>query len=156
MITLPITNLYLQGWEHPVATPRGLTALAALLAAGVRVAAGADNLRDPFNPVGRGDALETASLLVTAGHLDFEQALDAVTAGARSVMHLPPAGVFPGATADLLAVRAGSVGEAIAFAPMDRMVFHAGRLVATTSVSTQIAPHPEPLLAGSPSRGSRA
>ncbi|BDZ45676.1 amidohydrolase family protein [Naasia aerilata] len=54
IISLPITNLYLQGWERPVATPRGLTALRALLDAGVRVAAGADNIRDPFNPVGRG------------------------------------------------------------------------------------------------------
>jgi cytosine deaminase len=68
IISLPITNLYLQGWQHPVGTPRGLTALRALLDAGVRVAAGADNVRDPFNPVGRSDALETASLLVSAGH----------------------------------------------------------------------------------------
>ncbi len=74
IISLPITNLYLQGWEHPVSTPRGLTALRALLDAGVRVAAGADNVRDPFNPVGRSDALETASLLVTAGHLTLDEA----------------------------------------------------------------------------------
>ena len=79
IISLPITNLYLQGWDHPVATPRGLTALRRLLDAGVRVAAGADNVRDPFNPVGRSDALETASLLVTAGHLSLEEAVTAVT-----------------------------------------------------------------------------
>ncbi|WP_309711988.1 amidohydrolase family protein, partial [Pseudolysinimonas sp.] len=42
IITLPITNLYLQGWEHAVATPRGLTAVRALLDAGVRLGAGAD------------------------------------------------------------------------------------------------------------------
>src|SRR5207247_1082427 len=58
VICLPITNLYLQGWDHPVSTPRGLTALRTFLDAGVRVGAGADNLRDPFNPVGRGDPLE--------------------------------------------------------------------------------------------------
>jgi len=29
------------------------------------VAAGGDNLRDPFHPVGRGDALEVAALMVT-------------------------------------------------------------------------------------------
>ena len=40
IITLPITNLYLQGWEHPVSTPRGMTAVRALLDAGVRLAAG--------------------------------------------------------------------------------------------------------------------
>ena len=67
--------------------------------------AGADNVRDPFNPVGRSDALETASLLVTAGHLSLAEAVAAVTDGARSVMSLPRAGVSAGARADLLAVR---------------------------------------------------
>ncbi len=51
------------------ATPRGLTALRPLLDAGVTLAAGADNLQDPFNVVGRGDPFETAALLVMAGHL---------------------------------------------------------------------------------------
>lgn len=156
VISLPITNLYLQGWETPVATPRGLTALHALLKAGVRVAAGADNLRDPFNPVGRGDALETASLLVTAGHLSLEQAIDAVTSGARSVMHLPPAGPVEGAVADLVAVRASSLGEAIAFASPERHVLHRGRLVASTTLTATIAePAPEAALAGSTTPGSR-
>jgi cytosine deaminase len=139
IISLPITNLYLQGWEHPVATPRGLTALRALLDAGVRVAAGADNLRDPFNPVGRGDALETASLLVTAGHLDFAEALHLITDGARDVMGLPAAGPVVGRIADLLAVRAANAGEAIAFGPADRFVLHAGHLVSRTTASTETA-----------------
>src|SRR4051794_41515560 len=79
IISLPITNLYLQGWDSPVATPRGLTALRALLDAGVRVAAGADNVRDPFNPLGRCDPLETAMLLVTAAHLTPAEAIHLVT-----------------------------------------------------------------------------
>ncbi len=139
IISLPITNLYLQGWEHPVSTPRGLTALRALLDAGVRVGAGADNVRDPFNPVGRGDALETASLLVTAGHLELHEAITAVTAGARSVMSLPPAGPAVGARAELLAIRAGSLGEAIATASPDRYVIHDGRLVAHSHVVQEFA-----------------
>ena len=39
------------------------------------VAAGADNIRDPFNPLGRTDPLETASLLAAAAHLTPAQAL---------------------------------------------------------------------------------
>ncbi len=61
---------------------RGLTAVAALRDAGVPVAAGADNIRDPFNPLGRTDPLETASLLAAAAHLTPAQALAAVTADA--------------------------------------------------------------------------
>lgn len=139
VIALPITNLYLQGWQTPVATPRGITALRPLLDAGVRVAAGADNLRDPFNPMGRGDALETASLLVTAGHLSIEEAVHAVTNGARSVLGLPPAGAQVGAVADLLVIRAASLADAVAFAPADRTVLRAGRIVATTSTVTTLA-----------------
>ena len=139
IISLPITNLYLQGWEHPVSTPRGLTALRPLLDAGVRVGAGADNVRDPFNPVGRSDALETASLLVTAGHLSLEEAYGAVSDGARSVMNLPRAGVRVGARAELLAVRGSSLSETIANASADRYVIHAGSLVAHSEVSYTVA-----------------
>lgn len=152
IISLPITNLYLQGWQQPVATPRGLTALRALIDGGVLVAAGGDNVRDPFNPVGRADALETASLLITAGHLDFDEAIAAVTTNAREVMHLPPAGPEVGAAADLLAVRAGSLGEAIAFGSPDRIVLHQGRLVAESHVDTRVAV-PAPSIALQPARG---
>ncbi|WP_285597427.1 amidohydrolase family protein [Kineosporia sp. NBRC 101731] len=134
VISLPITNLYLQGWEHPASTPRGLTALRAFLDAGVPVAGGADNLRDPFNPVGRGDALETASLLVTAGHLTLDEAYQAVCSSARSVLGLPPAGAEPGHIADFLAVQGASLGEVIAAAPAQRRVIHRGALVARSSV----------------------
>ena len=149
IISLPITNLYLQGWEHPVSTPRGLTALRQLLDAGVRVGAGADNVRDPFNPVGRSDALETASLLVTAGHLSLAEAVAAVSDGARSVMSLPRAGVSVGARAELLAVRGRTLSDVVANAPADRYVIHAGRLVShsvTTHETAVPAPSRTPIL----------
>ena len=139
VIALPITNLYLQGWEADHAVPRGIAPIGRLKAAGVRVAAGADNVRDPFNPVGRCDHLETASLLVAAGHLAPADALDAVTTGARDVMNLPFAGPVAGARADLVAVRAASLGDAVAFADADRVVLHRGRLVSRTTVTTVTA-----------------
>ena len=83
VIALPHTNLFLQGREHQSRMPRALTAVTALRAAGVNVAAGADNLQDPFNPVGRGDPLETAGLMVMAAHLLPDEALATVTAAAR-------------------------------------------------------------------------
>jgi len=153
IISLPITNLYLQGWQHPVSTPRGITALRALLDAGVRVGAGADNVRDPFNPVGRSDALETASLLVSAGHLTLDEAYAAVSSGARSVMSLPIAGVQVGAVAELLAVRGSTLSDVIANASADRFVIHAGRLVAQSTVTYDVA---APLSSLNPSTPSLA
>jgi cytosine deaminase len=76
---------------------------------------------------------------VTAGHLGFEDALALVTDNARDVMGLPAAGAEPGRVADLLAVRAANLGEAIAFAPGDRFVISAGRLVSRTTVQTETA-----------------
>ncbi|MFF2084475.1 amidohydrolase family protein [Nocardia sp. NPDC058176] len=139
IVSLPITNLYLQGWDRPVATPRGLTALSALLAAGVPVAAGADNVRDPFNPVGRSDALETASLLITAGHLPPAQAVHLVTDGARAVLGLPAAGVRVGARAELLAVRGTGLLDIVANAPADRIVIRDGAIVSISRTDHRTA-----------------
>lgn len=140
VISLPITNLYLQGWQHPTLTPRGITALRALIDGGVRVGAGADNVRDPFNPVGRSCAFETASLLVSAGHLSPAESWHLVSGGARDVMGLPAAGPRAGAAAELLAVRAQSLTEAVATGPADRLVIHRGRLVSRSELHSTLAP----------------
>lgn len=139
IIANPITNLYLQGWQHDTSTPRGLVPARELLDAGARFAAGADNVRDPFNPLGRSDGLETAMLLVVAGHLTTAEAYAAVSTGARDVMRLPAAGPVVGARADLLAVRGVDLAEVVACAPADRMVLRAGRLVARTTTQLELA-----------------
>lgn len=133
VVTLPQTNLFLQGRGRPVATPRGLTAIAALHDAGARVAAGADNVQDPFNLLGRSDPLETAALLVLAGHVPPDRALDMVSHDVRATMGLPPAGVVPGRRADLLAIGAPTIRGALATAPHDRIVLRGGRVVATST-----------------------
>ncbi|MGF1662765.1 MAG: amidohydrolase family protein [Kineosporiaceae bacterium] len=137
VVALPQTNLYLQGRDRPSAAPRGLTAVRALLDAGVTVAAGGDNVQDPFNPLGRGDPLEAAALLVAAGHLQPAEAYRAVSDGARRAMGLAPVAVAAGCPADLLAVRAGSVAEALATLTPDRVVVRRGRVVARTRVTRE-------------------
>ena len=119
VIALPQTNLFLQGRDHQQAMPRAVTAIAALRCAGVRVGAGGDNLQDPFNPVGRADPLETAALMVVAGHLLPDDALASVSTVSRSILGLPDG--------DLVAIRADSVREAIAFATADRVVLRSAR-----------------------------
>jgi cytosine deaminase len=138
VVVLPQTNLFLQARGIATAPPRGLTALRALADAGVTVAGGADNLQDPFITVGRADPLETAALLVMAGHMTPVAAFDAVTIGARAAMGLPPVRVEAGAPAELLAIRAPSVRAAVADAPADRIVFAKGRLVARTAIERTI------------------
>jgi cytosine/creatinine deaminase len=132
VVALPSSNLYLQGRAHQEAMPRGLTALRALRGAGVNVAAGADNLQDPFNLVGRGDCLETAALMVMAGHQLPDDAYHSVSSASRRALGLQVAGLSPGDVADLVLVPAASVREAVAFAPADRVVLRNGVVVAGT------------------------
>ncbi len=138
VITLPQTNLFLQGREHRVGTPRGLTAVNALLDAGVTVAAGADNVQDPFNLVGRSDPLETAALMVMAGHRLPADAYAMVSNTARRVMGLAPVNFEPGDPADLVAIDAPSLRAAVADAPMSRRTYHRGRLVAQADQRTRL------------------
>ena len=125
VVALPQTNLFLQARGVAVAPPRGLTALGALDAAGVNVCAGADNLQDPFCTVGRGDPLETAALMVMAGHDSPEQAYARVSERARAAIGVPADG-------DVLAIRASTLREAVASAPADRVVIRKGEVVSGT------------------------
>ncbi len=131
VVALPHTNLFLQGREFATATPRGLTAVASLRRAGVKVAVGADNLQDPFNPIGRGDPLESAALAILTAHLLPHEAFDSVSKQARAVIGLASSGPKVGDVADLMLIPAGSIREAIANTPPRKLVFYKGRIVSS-------------------------
>ena len=137
VVTLPQTNLWLQGRDAGPAARRGLTAVAALRAAGVTVAAGADNIRDPFNPLGRADPLETASLLAAAAHLPPPQALAAVSTNGWTALGRPPAALRPGSPAIFVAVAAADASDAVAGSPTDRIVIRGHRIVARTRAAQE-------------------
>jgi cytosine/creatinine deaminase len=129
VIALPQTNLYLQGRHTEEGKPRGLTAVAALHRAGVKVAAGGDNIQDPFNPMGRADPLEAASLFLSAGQVDPAAAFDAVTASARSVCGWPGVALEVGCPADLVALPGSGLREAMAEASTPRVVVRRGKVI---------------------------
>jgi cytosine deaminase len=115
------------GRPGPAATPVRL-----LRAAGVRVAAGGGALRDPANPVGRGDPLEAAFLLAARRACEPADAYAAIAGRARAAMGLPEVRVEAGFPGELLAVRGDSVAGALCQA-YSRLVIHRGRIVARTS-----------------------
>lgn len=147
LVTLPITNLYLQSREFSTFKPRGLPPLAEILAAGIPLAAGADNLRDPFNPAGTADPFETTSLLMTAGHLAPAQALAAVSSGARTVLDLPPVGdgshldspqpASQTFDADFILVPDLDMAEVLAGTVHTRTVVHQGKIIAASTLTSQ-------------------
>jgi cytosine deaminase len=106
VVTLPAANLYIQGRGQEMLPPRGLTRVAPLARAGVRIAAASDNIQDPFIPTGSGDMLETARWTLLAGHLHATElpiAYGMATHGAAGLMGLgADYGLKPGARADML------------------------------------------------------
>lgn len=109
-----------------------------LAAARVPLAAGSGALRDPSNPVGRADPLESAYLLSAAGELDPAAAYDAVANQARAALGLAPVRVDAGFPAELLAVRGDSLAGALA-GGHSRLVVHCGRVVSRTSAVREFA-----------------
>jgi cytosine deaminase len=126
---LPQTNLFLQ--ERGVSTrpARAITPIHRLQQAGVVVAAGADNLQDPFNLVGRGDPLEIASLLMVSAQVTAPIALQMISSNAHKAVHGVTSSLAVGEPADFTAIPATNLRESIAMGPPDRIVVYGGVVI---------------------------
>ncbi|MGX4738303.1 amidohydrolase family protein [Kitasatospora griseola] len=100
---------------------------------GVLVFAGSDNIRDAWWPYGTGDMLERATVIGLQGDLMTDQdlclAADLATAHAARALGLAEYGIAVGGRADLVAVAAHSVPEAVAAHPERLLVLHRGHPV---------------------------
>ena len=128
VIALPLTNLYLQSRSTTSLMPRAITPVGLLREAGCVVAAGGDNLQDPFNPMGNADPLETARLMVLAAHERIDDAFESISTGAARALGLDLQ-LAVGSRACFVAVRATSLRETIAVGPPDRFVVHGGTVI---------------------------
>ncbi|MGW1104905.1 amidohydrolase family protein [Streptomyces sp. NPDC002540] len=120
---------------------------------GVRVFAGSDNIRDSWWPYGTADMLERATIIGLQGGLmsddELRYAASLVTDDAAAALGLSGYGLAPGRRADLVAVAAGGVPEAVAAHPQRLLVLHDGRIVGP-------APHAAAPSGGAPDlRGER-
>jgi cytosine deaminase len=101
--------------------------------AGVTVFAGNDDIRDSWWPYGDADMLQRAMLIgYRLGLYTDEElwlAFDLATDSAARALGLTDYGLRIGASADLIALSARHVPEAVVTRPLDRTVFKAGRIV---------------------------
>jgi cytosine deaminase len=123
VIALPETNLLLQDRTAGAPRRRGVTPVRELIAAGVEVRLGTDNVRDWFYPFGDGDMLETALCAAITAHLDDPAELIGAICGGRRTLVV-------GDAADLVLLPATSLDDALARRPAERVVLKAGRQVA--------------------------
>ncbi len=135
IVTLPSCNLVLmgRGMQPP---PRGVTRVKELLAAGVNVSAGSDNVQDPFNPFGDYDPLRSAQLAAHTAHLTGADQLTAcremVTSRAAAALGLDGYGLRVSAPADLVVLDAFDPQEAVTAPPPRLATFKNGRLIVRT------------------------
>jgi cytosine deaminase len=105
-----------------------------LVAAGVRIFAGSDNIRDAWSPYGNGDMIERAMMIGYRQGLnadaDLELAFGLGNGAAAQVMGLVDHGLRISAAADLVAIPASSIPEAVAARPPRALVMKRGRVVA--------------------------
>ncbi|OZV11452.1 hypothetical protein CIW83_14300 [Tissierella sp. P1] len=76
IISLPSTNLYLQGRGDKINIRRGIAPVKYLLDHDIPVAIGSDNIRDPFNPFGNGNLLEEILIAAHGCHMGGEKDLN--------------------------------------------------------------------------------
>jgi cytosine deaminase len=109
-----------------------------LVAAGVRVFAGSDNIRDAWSPYGDGDMLARAMIIGYrqgfCSDADLELAFELGNRRAAQVMGRADHGLRVGADADFVAIPAGSIPEAVVAHPPRALVAKRGRVVARDGV----------------------
>ena len=135
LVSLPECNLYLQD-RQPDRTPRwrGVAPIRALQAAGVPVAIGSDNCRDPFYGFGDRDLLFTFAQAVRIAHLDtpYADVPALVTKIPADIANWQGAGrIGAGLPADLVLFKGRSFSELLSRAQGDRIVLRNGKAIDT-------------------------
>jgi cytosine deaminase len=115
VIALPALNHFIQGRGAGTPRSRGVTLVHELIAAGVPVRFGADNVRDPFYAYGDADPLETAWLAGLAAQVDDQATLLAGVCGGRTSIEVGSGDPF-------VLVPADSLTDALARRPGGRRV----------------------------------
>jgi cytosine deaminase len=129
----PVGNMQLVGDAERMPRGRGTARVRELLAAGVNVAAGSDNLHDMWFRFGRMDPLDTALMACLAARMrtdaEVREAFELVTARAARFMSAPGGVVREGAPADLVLFSVQTLDDVLRHAPGRRTTIKRGRVV---------------------------
>ena len=133
----PLINIHLQGRHDTYPKRRGLTRVPELLAAGVNVAFGHDDVMDPWYPLGSHDMLEVAHMgahcLQMLGTKDLQTVFEMITDRSAKVLGLEDYGIRKGAKANLVVLETKSCIDAIRLRPARLHVIRNGQVISTTT-----------------------
>ncbi len=137
MVTNPLDNSVLQGRFDTGPIRRGHTRVKQLLDAGVNVCIGHDSVMDPWYPLGYGDPLQAAFVLVHLGQMsgdaELRQLIEMITTRPAAALGLTGYGLRAGAPADLVVFDAPSQADALRLIAPRTLVLRAGKVVASAT-----------------------
>lgn len=138
----PHISLVLAGRRDKEPVRRGITRVKELLAAGVNVCSGQDDVQDPYYPFGQADQLEVALIASHVAHLTYpselETVFDMVTVNGARAMNLQWYGLEEGKRADIVVFQAKSLVDALRLRAPRRYVLRKGRIVARSHLESEI------------------
>ena len=139
VVANPLTNILVSGRHDTYPKRRGMTRVPELLAAGITVAMGHDDIMDPWSPLGSGDMLEVAHMGLHLGHMTGQGAMRecfrCITEHPARLLHLEGYGIAPGCWADLVILQAADPIEAIRLRATRLFVIRRGKVVAESEPS---------------------
>ncbi len=134
MITNPLDNSVLQGRFDTGPIRRGHTRVKQLMEAGVNVSIGHDSVMDPWYPLGYGDPLQAAFVLVHLGQMsgdsELRQLIDMITVNPAAALGVPDYGLRIGGPADLVVFDAPSEADALRLVAPRTLVLRGGKILA--------------------------
>ena len=140
VVSNPLVNITLQGRHDTYPKRRGMTRVPELLAAGLTVAFGHDDVMDPWYGLGSADMLEVAHMGVHVAHMTSQAAMrqcfEAITTSPAKIIGLQGYGIAPGCNADMVLLQASNPVEAIRLRATRLKVWRRGKLVAGSPAAT--------------------
>jgi len=134
MVTNPLDNAVLQGRFDTGPIRRGHTRIKELQAAGVNVCIGHDSVMDPWYPLGYGDPLQAAFVLVHFGQMsgddELRRLIEMITVNPAAALGVSDYGLRTGGPADLVVFDAPSEADALRLVAPRTLVLRDGKVVA--------------------------
>lgn len=117
-VSNPLVNIHLQGRFDTYPKRRGLTRVKELLAAGMNVSFGHDDIFDPWYPLGTGNMLQVLHMGIHAsqlmGYNQIRDSIDLITSNSAKTLHIEDTyGIEEGKPANLIILEAENEYEAI-------------------------------------------
>ncbi len=141
IVTLPATDLYLNGRRDTHNIRRGIAPVQTLLQHGINVVYSSNNIRNAFTPLGNADLILSGYLLAEVNHMgsaQFGLVMDMITThAAQSLGRSANYGLRVGCPGDAVVLGSGRISDVIADQPLERTVVKNGRIVSQTMVRTE-------------------